>query len=160
MENTIRNYSMYDRTSTLAQRFDENFTSDIMMTGLDNMEGRKECYYAWKRHVEHKQSQEDKTKCLFIDGRLTANQLQVLCMTGLDTYYMQQYEERFLFDDDAAEHLTCSFKQTAFMANMIASIMVNLFVNFCANECNTNLTRPLPFFTEYYSDFMLLNQEK
>jgi hypothetical protein len=73
---------------------------------------------------------------------------------------MNQYETRFLFGDDEAEHLACSFKQTAFMANMIASVMVNLFVNFCANQCDTNMPKPLPFFTEYYSDFMLFNFEK
>lgn len=157
---TIKNYGGYNRTNILPQKFDSSYTADIMFTGLDNMAARSECYHAWKRHIERKETNEEKAKCLFIDGRLTANQLQVLCFTGTDDYYMRQYEERFIFSDDEAEHLACSFKQTAFMANMIASIMVNLFVNFCANECDTNLIRSLPFFTEYYSDLMLFSEEK
>jgi len=40
------------------------------------------------------------------------------------------------------------------MANMIGSVMVNLFVNFCANECNPLVPRDLPFFTEYNADTM------
>lgn len=44
------------------------------------------------------------------------------------------------------------------MANMIGSIMVNLFVNFVANEVAENL-RDLPFFTSYVGDSMMFKTE-
>ena len=40
------------------------------------------------------------------------------------------------------------------MANMIASIMVNVFVNFVANECNPLMPRDVPFLTQYSADTM------
>ena len=67
---------------------------------------------------------------------------------------MDRYEKEFLFRDSEAEETLCSYKQTTFMANMIGSVMVNLFVNFCANECNPLIPRDLPFFTEYSADTM------
>ena len=40
------------------------------------------------------------------------------------------------------------------MANMIASVMVNLFVNFVANQCNPIIPRDVPFFMEYTAETM------
>lgn len=40
------------------------------------------------------------------------------------------------------------------MANMIGSIIVNLFVNFIANQCDPLIDRDLPFYTEYNAETM------
>ena len=45
------------------------------------------------------------------------------------------------------------------MANMIASVMVNLFVNFVANQCNPIIDRDLPFFTTYNAETMFYKTE-
>jgi hypothetical protein len=64
-----------------------------------------------------------------------------------------------LFDDSEAEETICSYKQTSFCANMIASVMVNCFVNFIANQCNPLIPRDVPFFTEYDASMMFFKTE-
>ena len=110
--------------------------------------------------MERRKAEGHAADCLFIDGRLTAEELQILCIQGDDEYSMGQYESRFLFTDSEAVRETCSFKQTAFMANMIGALVVNLLVNFCANQCDIALPRALPFFTTYQADMMFFNMEK
>lgn len=115
----------------------------IMMCGFDNMEARKVFFNKWKNNFVI----EDKSKCLLLDGRLSAECLQVYCIQGDDDSAVQFYEEHCLFSDEEADATVCSYKQTSFMANMIAGTMVNLFVNWCANRAGG--FRPVPFFTEY-----------
>ena len=45
------------------------------------------------------------------------------------------------------------------MANMIASVMVNLFVNFVANQCNPLIERDLLFYTTYNAETMYYKTE-
>ena len=45
------------------------------------------------------------------------------------------------------------------MANMIASVIVNLFVNFVANECSPIIDRDVPFMTSYAADTMYFKVE-
>ena len=104
-------------------------------------------------HVESK-PEEEKCKCLFIDGRLAAEEFQVFAIQGNDTRAIEEYSSKWLFSDYEAEETICSYKQTTFMANMIASIMVNVFVNFVANECNPLMPRDVPFLTQYSADTM------
>jgi hypothetical protein len=130
--------------------------ADIMICGFDNMESRQLFYKKWKAHVR---GSEDKKKCLFIDGRLAAESLQVFAITGDDTRAMELYEEKWLFNDSEAEATVCSYKQTSFMSNMIASIITNIFVNFVANQCDPPFPREVPFFTEYDAATMFLKIE-
>lgn len=138
--------------------FNERFTSDstptgIMICGFDNMDARKQYYYKWKSLVDTF-PEETQRMCLFIDGRLAAENFQVFCITGDNKYYQSEYESKYLFSDYEADETICSYKQTTFMANMIGSIIVNLFVNFCANECEPLVPRDLPFYTEYNAETM------
>lgn len=73
--------------------------------------------------------------------------MQVFCVQGDDAQAIKTYEEQYLFSDDMADTTVCSYKQTSFMSNMIAATMVNIFVNWCANQAGN--FRPVPFFTEY-----------
>ena len=52
--------------------------------------------------------------------------------------------EQFLFTDEEADAVTCSYKQTTYMASMIASVIANLFINFVTNECDPIIERDLP----------------
>ena len=72
---------------------------------------------------------------------------------------MNRYSRDFLFRDSEADETVCSYKQTTFMANMIASVMVNLFVNFVANQCNPLIERDLPFYTTYSAETMYYKTE-
>ena len=78
---------------------------------------------------------QEKREYLLIDGRLAAEEFQVLCLRGDDTFNIQRYMDEFLFSSAEAEESICCRKQTnSFISNMIASVMVNLFVNFVANR--------------------------
>lgn len=150
----IRDYSIYNNTVAIRERFTETTEAlDIMICGFDNMNARKLFFNSWKNHVAAK-PEEERKHCLFIDGRLAAEELQVLCIRGDDDYTIHKYSTDFLFSDEEADETQCSYKQTTYMANMIGSIMVNLFTNFVANEIVEGL-RDLPFFTSYSADSMM-----
>ena len=137
----------------------EQIVGNIMVCGFDNMRARRVFFNAWKAHVGM-QSDEEKKNCLFIDGRLTADEFQIFCMTGEDDYYMDKYQHDYLFTDREAARTVCSFKQTGYLAQMIGAFMVNLLVNHCANMSNPIRQMPLPFLTSYKADVVYLNTEK
>lgn len=158
LANMASNYAMYDSTFAIAERFTSDCeASDIMICGFDNMKARRAFFNKWLDHVDSK-SDEERKHCLFIDGRLAAEELQVFCIQGDDSYNIGNYSENFLFSDEEADATICSYKQTTFMANMIGSIIVNLFTNFVANEIVEGL-RDLPFMTSYEAESMMFKTE-
>ena len=46
-----------------------------------------------------------------------------------------------------------------FTTGNVASYMVNLFVNFCANQCEPLIDRDLPFYTTYSAETMYYKTE-
>ena len=155
----VYNYCNYGSVFCFSERFtSESSAQDIMICGFDNMEARKTFFDSWYAHVINKPIDQRKN-CLFIDGRLAAEEFQVLCIKGDDVYNTTRYCENFLFSDSDADETICSYKQTTFMANMIASVIVNLFVNFVANQCNPLIDRDLPFFTTYNAETMFFKTE-
>lgn len=155
MAKHISDFSNYNSCFAISENFTEDSeASDIMICGFDNMQARKLFFNKWVNHVS---KSANKDKCLFIDGRLEAEMFQVLCITGDDEYNIERYAKEFLFSDAETEETICSYKQTTFCSNMIASVIVNLFVNFCANEVGAY--RELPFFTSYNAITMYLKTE-
>lgn len=152
-------YANYYYSVAYQERFTaESEATDIMICGFDNMEARKLFFDKWFEHVGNKPEGE-RSKCLFIDGRLAAEEFQVFAIQGNDERAIVEYKNRWLFSDAVADETICSYKQTTFMANMIASVMVNLFVNFVANECNPIIDRDVPFMTQYSADTMYFKVE-
>lgn len=151
----IKNYADYYSITASPHRFDSTSTAtDIMICGFDNMAARKLFFDKWRNHVNSLETEEQKKKCLFIDGRLAAEEFQVLSIQGNDDRAIKEYMNNWLFNDEEAEETICSYKQTTFMANMIASVMVNVFVNFVANMCNPIIDRDVPFFISYNAETM------
>lgn len=155
----IKNYAGYSSVFAINERFtNESEASDIMICGFDNMAARRLFFNKWVNHVQSK-PEEERKNCLFIDGRLAAEEFQVLCIKGDDEYNINRYSNEYLFSDAEADETICSYKQTTFCANMIASYMVNLFVNFCANQVGPLIDRDLPFLTTYNAETMYLKTE-
>lgn len=153
----VRDFCRYESIFAMPERYTGNsFTADIMLCGFDNMKARKIFFNNWCKHVDR---QTDKSKCLFIDARLSFDTLQVFTVTGDDEFNKTRYEKEFLFSDDEADETVCSLKQTTFMACMTASFIVNSVVNFCANEL-TPMIKQLPFFIEYDSNLMYLKESE
>lgn len=150
----VNNYSNYTTIFTNPGKYDSSSSaSDIMICGFDNMGARKTFFYKWLEHVQNK-PEEERKDCLFIDGRLNAEEFQILCIQGDDIFNIKKYEDEYLFSDAEVDTTVCSYKQTTFMANMIASTMVNCFVNFVANQCNPLIERSIPFYTYYSAELM------
>lgn len=155
----IRDYSDYHNMIVYKERFTmESPATDIMICGFDNMEARETFFNVWSTHVASC-TPEERKKCLFIDGRLAAEEFQVITIQGDDERALLRYSSEWLFSDAEADATVCSYKQTTFMANMIASIMVNTFVNFVANECNPIMPRDVPFLVSYSADTMFFKVE-
>ena len=155
----IHKYTLCHNTYGIHEKFTEDSEpGDIMICGFDNMEARKTFYTSWFNHVMSKH-EEDRKECLYIDGRLSIDTLQVLCIRGDDTYSMQRYQDKFLFKDSEADPTICSMKQTTYMACMIGSVITNLFVNFIADSLNPIIPYDLPFFTEYNAQSMIFKTE-
>lgn len=163
MTDMMHNYSSYYSITSVNERFTADSPStDIMICGFDNMTARRTFYNVWKHYVMSI-PEELRKHCLFIDGRLAAEEFQVLCIQGDDSYNMERYEKDWLFSDAEADATLCSYKQTTFMANMIGSVMTNLFVNFCANDLESDekpmIDRSLPFLTSYDASLMMFTTE-
>lgn len=153
-------YSDFYDYSTIKEAFTEetSYSSDIMICGFDNMTARSVFFEKWLEHVAER-GIDNKENCLFIDGRLAAEEFQVFCIKGSDNYSMHRYSHDYLFSDEEAEETICSYKQTTFTASMIASVIVNLFVNFVSNQVDHVLDRDLPFYTYYDAKRMYFTTE-
>ena len=152
-------FSDYHKVFAIPQRFtEETNASDIMVAGFDNMAARKLFFNKWEQHLSNK-TPKQLENTLFIDGRLSLDEIQIFCMTGSDTYHRNLYKTKYLFEDWQVPHTQCSMKQTAFCANMIGSLMVNLIVNFVANSLNPVVEHSMPFKTYYGSDLMYFKIE-
>ena len=160
ISNMLQRYTITQHIFAIPEKFTASrMPGDIMICGFDSMEARKIFYYSWKNHVMSYNDNEQRAKCLFIDGRLSVDTLQVLCITGTDEYCMKRYEDEFLFSHEEADATICSMKQTTYLACMIGSIIVNLFTNFIDNTTDPAVPYSLPFFTEYNAQLMMFKTE-
>lgn len=133
--------------------YSNGIVRNIMIGGVDNMDARRLVFGRWISHIDEK-TQEERSKCLLIDGRLSPDAFQVFAIQGNDERAIKEYNEKWLFSDEEADATLCSFKQTTYMASMIASTMANVLVNFVANMCNPIMERAVPFLIQYDSDNM------
>lgn len=158
MANSMANFSLYKSIYAIRERFtSETPPLDIMISGFDNMQARKIFFKSWIDHVASK-PEEERKNCLYIDGRLAAEDLQVFCLRGDDTVNIVKYKNTQLFSDEEADEALCSYKQTTYMANLIGSFIVNLFTNFVANKIIDGM-RELPYMVSYSGDTMKFNME-
>lgn len=159
MADILRQRATAHNLYALNEKF-TSFTSagDIMICGFDNMKARRTFFNSWFTHVRKEGT--DKSKCLYIDGRLSLDTLQILCIQGTDDYNINRYRNEFLFSDEEADPTVCSMKQTTYLASMIGSLIVNLFTNFVANRLDPVIPYDLPFFTEYDSQNMIFKTEQ
>ena len=160
MADMIKSYTTMRNIYAIKDKFTQNSEAgDVMICGFDNMAARNTFFHAWRKHLRDK-SEEEKRKCLYLDGRLSIDTLQVFCITGDSDWAISEYMEKYLFTDAQAEETQCSLKQTTYLACMIGSMIVNLFTNFVANTLNPIIPYDLPFFTEYDAQNMIFKTIK
>jgi len=141
---------------THKKKLDQNsLLTKMCFSAFDNMEARKDMFNKWLTIADE--------ESIFIDGRLTFDNLQIFCVRGSDASSIEEYKRTHLFDDSDVEDAPCTLKQTSHNAAMIASFMVNFYVNHLADleegaEVSTGLFKP-PFYTSYYTPFNHLEVE-
>lgn len=113
----------------------------FVVAAFDNMEARKNLSEAWYKSCG------DNPEALFIDGRLTAEQIQIICVTP-DKY--ERYKKEYLFSDSEVEDTICTFKQTSHAAALIGAHITGFITNHFSNLVEGNKSRAVPFFWEYY----------
>ena len=159
MADMITSYTTMRNINAIKDKFTPiTEAGDIMICGFDNMRARETFFDSWCHHMTDK-SDEDRAKCLFLDGRLSMDTLQIFCIKGDDIYNILRYKQEFLFKDSEADATICSMKQTTYLACMIGSLMTNLFTNFVASTLNPIIPYDLPFFTEYDAQNMIFKTE-
>ena len=134
-----------DNVTILNVKYDkDSMSNSIVMSCFDNMEARKNMFNNWIEYIDSV-DEDEKAKCIFIDGRMTAEQGQIYFVTPDK---IDQYKET-LFLDSEAEELPCSFKATTHNGAMIASQMVAGLNNFIVNYKSGFKFRTLPFSIKY-----------
>lgn len=148
----------------------EKYTKDSMshhyvFSAFDNMQARKDMFNAWCEYVKEwkefkdiavmsKETNINITEPIFIDGRLTAEQMQIFCVTPDK---IEEYKKH-LFDDTEVQDAPCTMKQTSHSAAMIASHMVGFFTNHMTNNAVGEKDRTVPFFWEYFIPINYINE--
>lgn len=152
----MQDFSAFHNVIAKGNFIEDSEASDIMICGFDNMAARKLFFRKWKNHISNL-SKAKRKKALFIDGRLSVDEFQIYSLTGDDDFNISKYESEALFRDVDSESVVCSMKQTSYLATMIASCMINIFVNFCSGISSTVSLRTVPYLTSYVSDLVKLN---
>lgn len=126
---------------------EESFTNHIVVMAVDNMKTRNLAFNKWVDFVQSL-PEEERKDCLFIDGRLLAEDYRAYAVTP---DRIEEYRKT-LFDveDKEAEQILCTLKSTTHCAMGIAHDMVSMLSNFATNrayskEYGIKDARDLPF---------------
>ncbi len=143
-----------------------DFDIPVWISAFDNMEARILLFKKWKElareeeiekpaKVEGMPPEQVVIVPVFIDGRLTAETLQVFTVTTREQ--QERFEKEHLFPDTDVEELPCSFKSTSHCAGMIGAIITGLLTNHITNCIEKREVREVPFYTEMSIPLMMLN---
>lgn len=119
---------------------EDDYTNNVVIAAFDNMAARKLAFDKWKEFVLSL-SEEEAKDCIFIDGRLLAEDYQVYSVT-VDK--ISEYEKT-LFLDSEVEEVLCTLKSTTHCSMSIASEMISCLTNFMANRQFGIDAREVPF---------------
>jgi hypothetical protein len=133
-DDIVPNFAKIDETT---------MTNDIVFSAFDNMKARKDMFTTWAMNFKGSFS------AIYIDGRLTAEQLTIFCIKGDDEKGIKEYMDFHLFDDSEVPDLPCTMAQTSHGAAMIAAHMTEFFTNWYSIVLGKDVSRNVPFFWEY-----------
>lgn len=144
-DSIIPNYAKVDEST---------MTNNIVFSAFDNMKARQDMFKTWVSNFL------GNAEAVFIDGRLTAEQLTIFVVKGNDQDAIVEYQSHHLFDDSEVEELACTFKQTSHGAAMIAAHMTEMFTNWYSGVLGKDPSRSADFFWEYFIPLGYMNSRK
>lgn len=158
-----REFGCVNQIMALNQMYNEEVgMTDICITGLDNMEARKQIFEEWERHITARKDVTADGKYLFIDGRMAGELCEVFIVDGNKPEQLEEYKN-WLFDDLEIEELDCTMKQTTFVAMGIASFITSSLCNWLANNKMGIEYKEVPFHQRFYApmlDFKIQSVEQ
>lgn len=134
-------------------------TNGIVLCGFDNMLARRTAFDNWRKHVSSL-SEDKRRGCLFMDGRLLAEVMQIISIPGDRTDLMDRYDKEYLFLDGEVKEAECTFKQTSHCASMIGSHMTGFLTNWAFNAEKGRQIRQVPFYFEYMIPLNMTTNER
>lgn len=123
----------------------------ITFSCFDNMAARKIAFERWVNVT--KMIGNDKKPCVFIDGRLLAEEFQVLVVKPTEED-IEKYRDT-IFEDNSIPDEDCTAKSTTHCSMMIAGTMTALFNNHVTNFYSDFPGRDVPFFTRVSLPMMM-----
>lgn len=127
---------------------EESSSNKYVISAFDNMIARKQMFENWvKLYASPASSHYDPTG-LFIDGRLTAEQMWIYCVKASSKDDIEAYRKT-IFPDSELPDDPCTFRQTSHAAAMIASHIVGFLTNHITNIIDGDDVRAVPFEWEY-----------
>src|SRR5690606_37630055 len=98
----VRDFSDIDIVSKDEKYVEGTMSHEYVFSAFDNMQARKDMFNNWNKFVESNKDNSE-IKPVFIDGRLTAEQVQIFCVTPEN---IEEYEKH-LFDDSEVADAPC-----------------------------------------------------
>lgn len=135
----------------VSTRYDsESIISEHAFAAFDNIEARRIMFNRWENYIDGPDYRGSLRDAVFIDGRLTMEQLQIFVIRGDNGAARSDYRTNQLPDDSRIPDAPCTLKQTSHSAAMIASHMVGFYTNHLTNMAVGDNERYLPFMWEYF----------
>lgn len=152
IQEICREFGCINSIDGIEDTFDANYDVEmpIVIMALDNMKSRKLVFNKWVEYVDKSFNKED---CLLIDGRLNAELYEIFTIKG-DKESIDNYAKNHLFDDAEVEELSCTAKQTSFMAMAIGAAITGTLCNFLTNRKLDTQFRETPFSQRFYLPIM------
>lgn len=133
-------FSGFTKIDLESEYTEQSLSNPVVVAAFDNMKARKIAFDNWVRFVKTLKPEEQK-ECIFIDGRLQAEDYQVYAVTpGREEEYLKT-----LFADSEVDELPCTLKSTTHCSWSIASEIVSILTNFYTNITIGDELREVPF---------------
>lgn len=136
----------------------DSITEACVFSAFDNIEARRIMFHRWESYIDGPDYKGQLRDAIFIDGRLTMEQLQIFTVTGDNGAARSDYRTNQLPEDSTIPDAPCTLKQTSHSAAMIASHMVATFTNHLTNVAVGEQERFVPYKWEFFIPLGLLTE--
>lgn len=149
MKEIIKEYVPTLKGAFLSEPYNNQQLSRITITALDSIAVRK---VVFEQYCEQYKNYHDKSKCLFIDGRMSAEAFQVFIFRLSQEDKIKEYEQS-LFEDSKATGNVCSYKATSYVGAMIGAYITALVKEHLHFQSDEYFAENIPYFHEIDTSF-------
>ena len=149
MKEIIKEYVPTLKGAFLSEPYNNQPLSRITITALDSIAVRK---VVFEQYCEQYKNYYDKSKCLFIDGRMSAEAFQVFIFRLSQEDKIKEYKQS-LFEDSKATGNVCSYKATSYVGAMIGAYITALVKEHLHFSSDEYFAENIPYFHEIDTSF-------